>query len=80
MAAASASFAATGLFPPLVVRMLRVGENTGALEDALNNVTYFFTRDVRESVTKLRTDPAARDRTAGRDRAVDHVVDPGSHL
>jgi type IV pilus assembly protein PilC len=51
----SASFAATGLFPPLVVRMLRVGENTGALEDALNNVTYFFTRDVRDSITKLQT-------------------------
>jgi type IV pilus assembly protein PilC len=50
----SASFAATGLFPPLVVRMLRVGENTGALEDALNNVTYFFTRDVRDSITKLQ--------------------------
>lgn len=51
----SASFAATGLFPPLVVRMLRVGENTGALEDALNNVTYFFTRDVRESIARLQT-------------------------
>ena len=51
----SASFAATGLFPPLVVRMLRVGENTGALEEALNNVTYFFTRDVRDSVAKLQT-------------------------
>ncbi|MGE0334743.1 MAG: type II secretion system F family protein [Gammaproteobacteria bacterium] len=51
----SASFGATGLFPPLVVRMLRVGENTGALEDALSNVTYFFTRDVRDSVTRLQT-------------------------
>jgi type IV pilus assembly protein PilC len=51
----SASFAATGLFPPLVVRMLRVGENTGALEEALDNVTYFFTRDVRDSVTRLQT-------------------------
>ncbi len=51
----SASFAATGLFPPLVVRMLRVGENTGALEEALNNVTYFFTRDVRESITRAQT-------------------------
>ncbi|MGH8597765.1 MAG: type II secretion system F family protein, partial [Gammaproteobacteria bacterium] len=51
----SASFAATGLFPPLVVRMLRVGENTGALEEALNNVTYFFTRDVRDSIIKLQT-------------------------
>jgi len=51
----SASFASTGLFPPLVVRMLRVGENTGALEEALNNVTYFFTRDVRDSVAKLQS-------------------------
>ena len=50
----SASFAATGLFPPLVVRMLRVGENTGALEEALNNVSYFFNRDVQESVSKLQ--------------------------
>ena len=51
----SASFAATGLFPPLVVRMLRVGENSGALEEALNNVSYFFNRDVQESVTRLQT-------------------------
>ena len=51
----SASFAATDLFPPLVVRMLRVGENTGALEDALNNVSYFFNRDVQESVNRLQT-------------------------
>lgn len=50
----SASFAATGLFPPLVVRMLRVGENTGALDQALNNVTYFFTRDVRDSVDRVQ--------------------------
>lgn len=50
----SASFAATGLFPPLVVRMLRVGENTGALEEALANVSYFYTRDVRESVANLQ--------------------------
>ncbi len=51
----SASFAATGLFPPLVVRMLRVGENSGALEEALDNVSYFFTRDVQESVNKLQS-------------------------
>nr|TDJ65135.1 MAG: type II secretion system F family protein [Pseudomonadota bacterium] len=50
----SASFAATKLFPPLVVRMLRVGENTGALEEALSNVNYFYTRDVRESVDRLQ--------------------------
>lgn len=50
----STSFASTGLFPPLVVRMLQVGENTGALEEALGNVSYFYTRDVRESVANLQ--------------------------
>ncbi len=50
----SASFASTGLFPPLVVRMLRVGENSGALEEALSNVSYFYTRDVRESIENLQ--------------------------
>jgi len=51
----SASFEASGLFPPLVVRMLRVGENTGALEEALLNVSYFYTRDVKESIERLQT-------------------------
>ena len=41
-----------GIFPPLVIRMLRVGESTGALDVALRNVNYFYTRDVRESVDK----------------------------
>jgi type IV pilus assembly protein PilC len=49
----SEAFRNLGIFPPLVVRMLHVGENTGALDTALNNVNYFYTRDVRESVDKL---------------------------
>ncbi len=44
-----------GLFPPLVVRMLRVGENTGGLDKALLNVSYFYNRDVKESVEKAQT-------------------------
>jgi type IV pilus assembly protein PilC len=51
----SAAFASTGLFPPLVIRMLRVGENTGALEKSLMNVSYFYTRDVKESIERLQT-------------------------
>ncbi len=51
----SESFAATQTFPPLVLRMIRVGENTGALEDSLLNVSYFYTRDVRESIEKLQS-------------------------
>jgi type IV pilus assembly protein PilC len=49
----SEAFRNLGVFPPLVVRMLHVGENTGALDTALNNVNYFYSRDVRESVDKL---------------------------
>ena len=48
------AFQETGLFPPLVVRMLRVGENTGALDRALLNVSYFYSRDVKESVGKAQ--------------------------
>jgi type IV pilus assembly protein PilC len=40
------------MFPPLVIRMMRVGETTGALDTALMNVTYFYNRDVRDSVDK----------------------------
>ena len=46
----SEAIAATGMFPPLVIRMLRVGESTGALDTALLNVTYFYNRDVKDSV------------------------------
>ena len=46
------TFRNLGLFPPLVIRMLRVGESTGALDVALANVTYFYNRDVKDSVDK----------------------------
>ena len=46
------AFLDLGLLPAMVIRMLRVGETTGALDTALRNVDYFYTRDVRESVDK----------------------------
>jgi len=49
------SFENTGLFPPLVLRMLRVGENSGALDTALENVSYFYNRNVRESIARVQT-------------------------
>jgi type IV pilus assembly protein PilC len=48
------AFQNVGLFPPLVIRMLRVGENTGSLDTALTNVSYFYNRDVRESITRVQ--------------------------
>ncbi|MCX7148624.1 MAG: type II secretion system F family protein [Rhodocyclales bacterium] len=50
----TAAFQSAGIFPPLVLRMLRVGENTGALDKALTNVSYFYNRDVRESIEKVQ--------------------------
>ena len=50
----TAAFQEVGLFPPLVVRMLRVGESTGALDKALLNVSYFYNREVRESISKIQ--------------------------
>ena len=49
----SESFHNAGLFPPLVVRMIKVGENTGALDKSLLNVSYFYDRDVNELMQKM---------------------------
>lgn len=49
----SESFRNAGLFPPLVVRMIRVGENTGALDKSLLKISYFYDRDVSESIEKM---------------------------
>ncbi len=48
------SFAHTGIFPALVVRMLKVGEATGQLDLALLNVSYFYDRDVKDSIKKVQ--------------------------
>ena len=49
----SNSFKAVGIFPPLVIRMIKVGENTGALDESLLNISYFYNREVKETVDKI---------------------------
>jgi type IV pilus assembly protein PilC len=51
----SQAFTATKLFPPLVLRMLRVGESTGGLDSALLNVSYFYNREVREGISRMQS-------------------------
>lgn len=51
----SNSFKSVKIYPPLVIRMLKVGENTGALDEALLNVSYFYNREVKETVGKLES-------------------------
>ncbi len=49
----SESFKSVGLFPQLVIRMLKLGEHTGSLDDALMNVSYFYNRELKETIEKL---------------------------
>ena len=48
------AFTDVGLFPALVIRMLKIGENTGALDRALLNVSYFYNREVKEGIDKVQ--------------------------
>jgi type IV pilus assembly protein PilC len=50
----TAAFTDVGLFPALVIRMLKIGENTGALDRALLNVSYFYNREVKEGIDKVQ--------------------------
>ena len=50
----TAVFQLTDMFPPLVVRMLKVGEATGALDNALRNVAYFYNRDIEDMIERVQ--------------------------
>jgi type IV pilus assembly protein PilC len=43
----------SGVFPPMVVQMIQVGESTGALDSMLNKVADFYEEDVDNLVTNL---------------------------
>ncbi|NHZ92603.1 type II secretion system F family protein [Massilia sp. CCM 8733] len=49
------AFQNSGIFPPLVLRMLRVGESTGSLDNALRNVSYFYNREVKEMIERVQS-------------------------
>ena len=44
---------ATGQFPSLVVRMFKVGENSGNLDGSLQNVNHFYDQEVNEAVNGI---------------------------
>ncbi len=50
----SKGFSAQKLFPPLVIRMLKVGEETGDLAGALKNISYFYNRDINDSISRIQ--------------------------
>ena len=50
----SQAFARQALFPPLVLRMLRVGEATGRLETSLNQIRDYYEASVQDQVGRLQ--------------------------
>lgn len=51
----SDGFRSSRHFPSLFVRLVQIGERTGTLEDALRNISYFYSRDVRETSARLQS-------------------------
>ncbi len=49
----SEGFNASGEFPSLVVRMVRIGEESGNLSPVFDQISEFYTRDVDESVQAM---------------------------
>jgi type IV pilus assembly protein PilC len=49
----SAPLKESGVFPPMTIQMIQVGESTGALDSMLNKVADFYEEDVDALVTNL---------------------------
>jgi len=49
----SESIAAEPIFPPLLSRLLKIGETTGGLDRAFMQTSYFYDRESRESIERL---------------------------
>ncbi|WP_029934314.1 type II secretion system F family protein [Thiomicrospira pelophila] len=47
------AFASANVFPPLGVRMVKVGERSGQMDESLKNVSYFYDREAKESIEKI---------------------------
>ncbi len=46
----TASLRVTNQFPNLAIRMFKIGEDSGNMSEALENVSFFYTREVNDSV------------------------------
>ena len=53
--ALSASLSARGIFPPVALKMVEVGESTGALQDMLGSIADFFDEEIETSLARFMT-------------------------
>jgi type IV pilus assembly protein PilC len=50
----SKGFSAQLMFPALITRMIKVGEETGDLAGSLKNISYFYNRDINDSISRVQ--------------------------
>ncbi len=47
------ALSSSGYFPNLVVRMFKIGEESGNMENALQNIKFFYDREINDSIDRL---------------------------
>lgn len=47
------SFTRVNIFPPLILKLLKVGETSGRMDEALRNISYFYDREAKELIEKV---------------------------
>lgn len=47
------AFERANVFPPLGIRMVKVGERSGKMDEALKNISYFYDREAKEGIDKI---------------------------
>lgn len=47
------AIASVQYFPNLVIRMLKIGEDSGNMENALSNIKFFYDREINDSIDRL---------------------------
>lgn len=47
------AFQEAKVFPPMAIRMVKVGELSGGMDSALKNVSYFYDREAKELIDKI---------------------------
>ncbi len=51
----SQAFSYEDIFPPIVVRMIRIGEESGNLDESFKNISYFYLRDIDDSIDRIHS-------------------------
>ena len=53
--ALSTSLSSRGIFPPVAIKMVEVGESTGALDEMLSSVADFFDEEIETTLARFMT-------------------------